>query len=185
MTTASMSRFEALDVHFTKSFYRRFLSSLSEPITEIVICSPYFGNLPSPYSDVVSFCVAQLRRGVDRICVITGPLDTNGKSNAMPISVAKDLVRNDIEVYIFSRPFLHAKLYHFEYRRGYFRSFVGSSNFTLGGLRRNHELVAEMEGVGKNSPCHREIFRMLNSAGTFSYENWVAKQMPKGQEEEV
>ena len=170
------------DVHFTRQFYHRFLSSLSDPIREIVICSPYFGKLPAPYSDVVAFCVHQQRRGVESIRVITGP--PGKRSTAMPVPVARELVTKKVEVFVYMNPILHAKLYHIEYRKGYFRSFVGSSNFTIGGFENNHELMAEMEGVGLNSPCHREIERMLKSNGTVTYEAWVAKSMPIGKEEE-
>ena len=89
---------------------------------------------------------------------------------------------NDVEVVVKVSPYLHAKLYHIEYRKGYFRSFVGSSNFTLGGLKRNHELVAEVEGVGENSPCHREIRRLVGG-GAMSYTTWMAREMPRGMEE--
>ena len=168
-------------VLYTKEFYRRFLHSLSEPIEQIVICSPYFDSLPKPFRDVVHFCEFQKQKGVDCIRVITRP---PGKSrSSLTIDAAKRLAINDVELYVFMNPYLHAKLYHLEYRRGYFRSFIGSSNFTLGGFRRNHELVTEMEGVGDSSPCHREIERMLRSGGTMSYKAWLANEMPSGEEE--
>ncbi|MDE0028394.1 MAG: phospholipase D-like domain-containing protein [Deltaproteobacteria bacterium] len=171
----------AKDVLYTKEFYRRFLYSLSEPISKLVICSPYFDKMPEPFRDIVYFCEFQRKKGVDVIRVITRP---PGHGNSvLSVEAAKRLAVNDVEVFVLTNPFLHAKLYHMEYRKGHFRSFVGSSNFTLGGFRRNHELVAEMEGVGVNSPCHREIERMLNSAGTIRYEAWLAREMPKGAEE--
>lgn len=169
------------DVLYTKEFYRRFLYSLSEPIRQIVICSPYFDSLPEPFRDVAYFCEFQKRKGVDCIRVITRPPGRGGSS--LSVDSAKRLAMNDVELYVFMNPNLHAKLYHLEYRKGYYRSFVGSSNFTLGGFRRNHELVAEMEGVGNNSPCHREIERMLGSGGTMSYAAWLANEMPSAKEE--
>ncbi len=103
----------------------------------------------------------------------------------MALDVAKRLASKNVELFVYVNPYLHAKLYHFEYRKGYFRSFIGSSNFTLGGMKKNHEVVAEMEGVGDNSPCHQEIQRLLNSGATVRYEAWVARNMPKGREKAV
>ena len=183
MSIQSRDRLTFEDLYFTREFYRRFLSSLSDPIREIVICSPYFGQLPAPFMDVRQFCAQQQRRGVASIRIITRP--PGKESTSLPISVAKDLVTSGVEVFVYTSPYLHAKLYHFEYRKGYFRSFVGSSNFSIGGFRNNHELVAEMEGVGRNSPSHREIERMLNSNGTVKYEAWVANSMPSGKEQEL
>lgn len=169
------------DVLYTKEFYRRFLHSLSEPIKQIVICSPYFDKLPEPFRDVNYFCEFQKRKGVDSIQVITRPPGRG--TSSLSVDAAKRLLINDVELFVFRKPYLHAKLYHLEYRRGHFRSFVGSSNFTIGGLKRNHELVAEMEGVGNNSPCHREIQRMLHTGGATSYSAWLANNMPGELEE--
>ena len=168
------------NIHFTREFYRRFLISLSEPISEIVICSPYFGKLPKPFDNIVSFCSLQITRGVDVIRVITGP--PGADKTAMSIEAAKILAVKGVEIFIRTSPYLHAKLYHIEYRKGYFRSFIGSSNFTLGGLKLNYELVTEMEGVGDNSPCHREIQRLLNTSGSVSYNAWIKNDLPSGKE---
>lgn len=170
------------DVHATRAFYRSFLASLSEPIREIVICSPYFGKLPKPFGDIVKFCELQRAKGVDQISVITRP--PGGEPTAMSVGQAQRLSINDVDVFVKISPYLHSKLFHIEYRKGYFKSFVGSANFTLGGFSRNHEVVAEMEGVGNNSPCHREITRLL-TGGTMSYRAWLEKCMPEGTGEQV
>jgi phosphatidylserine/phosphatidylglycerophosphate/cardiolipin synthase-like enzyme len=102
----------------------------------------------------------------------------------MKLDVAKVLAAQGVELLIRSQPYHHAKMYHLEYTRGYFRSFVGSANFTMGGLERNYELVAEMQGVGNASPCHREIQRMQATGGTLSYHAWIAKGQPEGQKEQ-
>ena len=79
-------------------------------------------------------------------------------------------------------PALHAKMYHIQYKTGNFRSFVGSANFTIGGLQRNHELVAELEGVGDVSPCDREIASLLVGNGSMSFPVWVQRHLPSGVE---
>lgn len=168
------------DVYFTKDFYRRLLISLSEPIRELVICTPYVGRLPKPWSDIYSFCLFQKRRGVDVIRLITRAPGTDRE--ALTVETARQLAAAGVELAIRTTPFLHAKLYHLEYRQGYFRTFIGSANFTIGGLRRNHELVAELEGVGDESPFHREIQRLLQGGGALTYHAWMSRQMPISEE---
>lgn len=158
------------DVHHTSSFRKRFLASLSEQIDRIVICSPYFDSLPKPFDDILKFCISQQRRNVKLIQIITRPPGSDDA--ALSENHAKELSRLDVEIFVRTSPYLHAKFYHFDYNKGFFRSFVGSSNFTMGGFKGNYELVAELEGVGQESPCHREIARMQNQ-GAISYQGWV------------
>lgn len=101
----------------------------------------------------------------------------------MSREVARRLSEQGVEIFIRTSPYLHAKLYHLEYSKGYFRTFVGSANFTIGGLERNHELMAEMEGVGDASACHREIERMQLNQGAVPYAAWVHNGQPQGEEE--
>lgn len=164
------------EIYDTTAFFRRLRASLAENPDEILICSPYFDSLPKPFRDILAFCAVWQRRGVDLIRIITAPPGSN--SSSMPVSVARRLAAINVELFIYRRPTLHAKLYHFEYQHGNFRSFVGSANFTVGGLVRNHDLVAELNGVGKRSPCHREIESMLASRDTMKYEAWAAKHLP-------
>jgi phosphatidylserine/phosphatidylglycerophosphate/cardiolipin synthase-like enzyme len=98
--------------------------------------------------------------------------------------MAKQLALEGVEIFIRATPYLHAKFYHFDYMRGFYRSFVGSSNFTIGGFERNYELVAELEGVGTRSPSHREIARM-GDQGAMPYNVWVSHALPKGEEEMI
>ena len=168
------------DVHYTRSFQQRFLASLSEQIDRIVICSPYFGRLPAPFNDLLQFCIYQQRRNVKNIQIITRPPGSD--NTALTGTMAREVARLGVEIFVRVNPYLHAKFYHFDYDSGYFRSFIGSSNFTLGGFRRNYELVAEIEGVGKKSPCHREIERAQNK-GAIPYHSWIARGCPGGREE--
>jgi hypothetical protein len=97
----------------------------------------------------------------------------------MTVDTARQLDALGVLFFIRTTPYLHAKMYHIEYSKGYFRSFVGSANFTLGGLEKNHELVAELEGVGV-SPCHRELARMTSGHGAMTFPAWVQRQEPAG-----
>jgi len=170
------------DVHYTKQFYRRFVSSLSEPIESITICSPYFDKLPKPFDNVIVFCRHLQSRGVENISIITRPPGVD--ATALDRDSAKTLAGMGIDLFIRAAPYLHAKIYRIQYSKGHFRSFVGSSNFTLGGMERNHELVAELEGFGPNSPCLREVSR-LTGRGALSYTQWAGSNFPDSVEEVV
>lgn len=167
------------NVHFTRDFRNRFISSLSERISHAVICSPYFDRLPDPFKDIIGFCSFLSRRGTDSIHVVTRPPGCDPQ--AISIETAKILSTRGVDIYVKVSPYLHAKIYHFEYEIGFFRTFIGSANFTLGGFQRNHEVVTEVEGVGKNSPCHREIARLQATGGTTTFNSWIAKGQPKGE----
>jgi phosphatidylserine/phosphatidylglycerophosphate/cardiolipin synthase-like enzyme len=168
------------DLHHTRSFRNSFISALSDPIESIVICSPFFDGLPEPFKDIFGFCAFMQRRGTEKIQIITRPPGCDRQ--AMTLETAKSLAAHDVEIFIRKSPYLHAKMYHFEYMRGNFRSFVGSANFTLGGFERNYEIVAEMHGAGKASPCHREIAQM-QSTGAVTFQAWIQQGQPRGPEE--
>lgn len=171
------SRPAVQDVHATRQFYQRFLGSFSEPIARLVVCSPFFHALPQPFENVLQFCVSQQRRGVQQIEIITRP--PGADSQAMTQDVAQELERIGVDLFVRVQPYLHAKLYHFDYTRGFFRTFVGSANFTKGGLQRNYEIVAEIEGVGNRSPCHRAIAQ-LQGPGALPYRMWIHHGCPGG-----
>jgi len=171
------------ELHYTKSFRHSFISALSDPIGTVVICSPFFDGLPAPFRNVVEFCRFMQVRGTEKIQIITRPPGCD--ASAMRVDVARELANQGVEIFIRAKPYHHAKMYHFEYLKGYFRCFVGSANFTMGGFERNYEIVAEMEGVGNASPCHRELKRMQETGGTLTYQAWVAKGQPPGEQEQA
>ena len=168
------------ELYSTRQFYRRFLSSFSEGVERVVICSPFFYRLPRPFTDIISFCRFLQQREVSNVVIITRPPGSD--RTAMTVATARFLDAQGIEIIIRASPYLHAKMYHLEFRRGYFRSFIGSANFTLGGLERNQELVAELEGVGPASPCERELARLLSDNGAMTFPIWVHRHQPSGSE---
>lgn len=180
---AGRGRITFQELHHTRAFRQRFISALSDPVATVIICSPFFDALPAPFKNVIEFCRFLQVRGVEKIQIITRPPGCDAA--AMKVDVARELAAQGVEIFIRSTPYHHAKMYHLEYRKGYFRSFVGSANFTLGGFERNYEIVAEMEGVGDASPCHRELKRMQETGGTLTYQAWVAKGKPAGEMEQV
>lgn len=168
------------EVYATRKFYKRFLSSFSEGVERVVICSPFFNKLPNPFDNVISFCRFLQQREVEQITIITRPPGCD--NTAMTAEIARLLDVQGIELIIRASPYLHAKMYHLEFKRGYFRSFVGSANFTIGGLEKNQEIMAEVEGVGPVAPCQREIARLLNDNGAMTYPIWVHRHQPQGVE---
>lgn len=171
------------ELYHTRAFKNRFISALSDPISTVIISSPFFDTLPPPFEDVVGFCRFLQRRGVESIQIITRPPGCD--SAAMKKDVAKELSALGVELFIRENPYHHAKMYHLEYMKGYFRCFVGSANFTKGGFERNYEIMAEMEGVGDASPCHRELKRMQETGGTVTYHAWISKGQPPGAKEKT
>lgn len=178
MTT--QERVVLLELHHTRAFRNAFISALSDPIATLVICSPFFDKLPPPFKDVIEFCYFMKRRGAGKIQIITRPPGCD--ATAMTLECAKILAGQEVEIFVKSRPNLHAKLYHIQYERGTFKTFVGSANFTNGGFERNLELMAELEGSGFGSAMHREIASMQSSGGTMSFNAWIAKGQPDGVE---
>lgn len=170
------------DLFHTRGFRRQFISSFSEQIDSIIICSPFFDRLPDPFGDVIEFCAFMQRRGTEDIQIVTRP---PGAPRAMSVATAKQLNGMGVKLFIRSTPYYHVKMYHIEYARGYFKTFVGSANFTMGGFDRNYELVAELQGSGDATACHREIAKMRDTGGALSYEAWAGKGLPQGDMETV
>jgi phosphatidylserine/phosphatidylglycerophosphate/cardiolipin synthase-like enzyme len=168
------------EIYTTRRFFNRFLSSLTDEIDTLTICSPFFNKLPGPFPDVVQFCRFLQKRGDASIGIITRP--PGADKSSMTVDVAKTLDGMGVELFIRPSPYLHAKFYHFEYSKGYFRSFIGSANFTLGGLQKNHEVVAELEGVGEASPCQREL-AVMKGPGALSFPLWNLHNRPSGDQE--
>lgn len=162
------------EVYATDKFYSRFLSSFSEGVKRVVICSPAFDTLPKPFNDVIAFCHFLQQREVEKVVIITRPPGCDGA--AMPQDTARLLDGQGVDIVIRTNPKLNAKIYHLEFKKGWFRSFVGSADFTLEGLKKNQEIVSEMEGFGTLAPCQREIARLLSDSDAMSFPIWIHRR---------
>lgn len=164
------------DVHVTKNYKRSFLDAISAGPTRIFLCSPFIGSLPiREYPTVFKFCRFLLRRGVQEIELITRR--PGADADHITGDEAKHLASEGVDLKFRLKPHLHAKVYYFEYRFGNFTAFIGSSNFTKGGFDRNHEVMAEINGTGKHTSCHREMER-LRGQGTLTYKSWLRQEQP-------
>lgn len=164
------------EVYATNKFYSRFLSSLSEGVARVVICSPAFDTLPKPFNDIIGFCHFLQQRDVEKVVIITRPPSCDAA--ALPQEAARFLDSKGIDIVIRTTPKLNAKLYHLEFKKGWFRSFVGSADFTFSGLETNQEVVAEVEGVGSLAPCQREISKLVSDNDAMSFPIWIHRRQP-------
>ena len=161
-------------VYSTPRFFSRFLSSFSEQVDRVVLCCPAFDQLPTPFTDIVGFCTFLQQREVGKIVIITGPPGPDNQ--ALPPETAKLLNERGIDIVIRSHPYFNARLYHLEFNKGWFRSFVGSASLTIDGVERNHEIMAEVEGAGLLAPCHQEIRDLMSDNGAMNYPIWARRQ---------
>lgn len=182
MTLMDGTKVTFSELHATKQFREQFITSFNEPVDSILLCSPFFDKLPAPFENILEFCALMQRRGAETIQIVTRP--PTGRDNSLDQSVAKLLNEMGVRIFVRTKPYFHAKFYHIEYTTGRFKTFIGSANFTTGGFERNYELMAELQGSGNETACHREIARMRD-VGALSYEAWVTKGLPAGNVETV
>lgn len=138
-----------------------------------MICSPAFDALPKPFDNIIGFWRFTQQRGVEKVVIITRPPGSHFA--AISQDTAKYLDGQGVDIVIRADPTLNANVYHLDFKKGWFRSFVGSATFTLGGLEANQEIVAEVEGVGTLAPCQREIARLVSDSDAISFPKWVQR----------
>ena len=142
-----------------------------------VLFSPFIGKLPA-FRDIVNFSRVVLQYGNCTLQVVTGP---PGSGNDRLTNIqAETIVRLGVDLLIRACPWLHSKIYQFEFREGNQTAFVGSANFTLGGFERNDETMAMMQDSIENERVHAELER-LSGRGSTPYPNWKAmSEVTKG-----
>lgn len=156
---------------FTRYYFKAFFAAISDKPIKVFLCSPFIHRLPFPeYPSIYPFTNYLYSLGVQQIDIVTR--EPNSDEASISLSEARLLDSNSVNLYFRKKPLLHAKLYYFEYYFGNFIAFIGSSNFTLGGFERNHELMAEISGVSNRTSCHREMER-LKGPGSTSFNEWL------------
>lgn len=162
-------------VYPTKEFYSRFLSSFSEGVHRAVLCSPAFDPLPEPFGNIIGFCQFLQLRDVAKIVIVTSPPGSD--AGALSQETAEHLDGRGVEIVVRDDPKLNAKIYHLDFKQGWFRSFVGSADFTFAGLSTNRETIAEMEGVGPSSPSQIEIEKLVSDNKAVNFPNWNYRRL--------
>lgn len=152
----------------TRQFARQFRACLARGPQELKIVSPFISAVP-PFSSTSDFCVAAIKRGVNRILIVTRPPESD--TATLTKGEADLLVRNGVDLRIRTAPKLHSKIYMFIYEENQYAAFVGSANFTKGGFVENDETVTLIQRLDDRLPVVKEIER-LESHGAFPYSYW-------------
>ena len=109
---------------------------------DLSICVPYIGNIPG-FKNIFHLAIYFAKQGGERFTVVTGP--PGKERGSLPIGMADAISKLDVvELRVRPSPFLHAKIYHLRFRDGRSVGYIGSANFTKGGLERNDEVMGEM-----------------------------------------
>ena len=160
----------------TRSFKREFLQCVGRKPSGLRVVSPYIGKLPA-FRDIVNFSRTMLQYGNCSLQVVTGPPGSQGET--LTSTQADAIVLLGVDLLIRTSPWLHSKIYHFEFQEGNQTAFIGSSNFTLGGFERNEETMAMLRGTVDNKRVQAELER-LSGWGSMPYLSWKAKNRHKG-----
>jgi phosphatidylserine/phosphatidylglycerophosphate/cardiolipin synthase-like enzyme len=108
--------------------------------------------------------------GVSFQLITSPPIEAQGREY-ISILEAEVLVNLGVELVIRKKPYLHSKVYQFTFPQQDQISFVGSANFTKGGLDRNDETVAMFRDPEVNIKVGGELDR-LSSYGSDLYLKW-------------
>lgn len=141
------------EILHTRRFFAAFTKCISERPSVVDIVVPYIGE--SRLGDIVQFAEILLRRDCQFNLTTARP---STAPNRISAAEAQRLVRLGVELRIHSkRPMLHSKIYQFTYpandpeRSDVMRvAFVGSANFSRGGLENNVETMACFRGSKSN-----------------------------------
>lgn len=159
-----------------RAFWDEFKRCLRRYPSELQIASPFIGNLPPGYDTIVRFSEGLRKRECNLVIVTRPPQQgapppSRGGSGTLYAYEAEQLEKMGVELLIHRQ--LHSKVYQFRFPQGDRAAFVGSANFTLGGLERNEETVAMFRHVQDNDGVERELAR-LKGFGTYPYHHWKA-----------
>ncbi|MQF70468.1 NgoFVII family restriction endonuclease [SAR202 cluster bacterium AD-812-D07_MRT_10900m] len=104
--------------------------------------------------------------------LVTRPPDDN-RPDRISILDAQLLSSMGVNIRIRSNK-LHSKVYVLKFERGPDTAFVGSANFTKGGLGRNEETITQFLDP-KDIKYVENAATMLEGPGSFSLHGWFAR----------
>lgn len=158
-------------IFHTRQFKDNFLRCLSRYPCELNIVVPFVGKV-YPWKDVGDFASFLIRREC-RFSLLTRPPESD--TATLSWQDAEYLARQGVDLAFRTQPKLHSKIYRFIFREGDRAAFVGSANFTGGGLYNNDETVAFFREKEDNDAVEREINRLASRC--IQYQHWrVIKQ---------
>ena len=127
----------------------------------------------------MDFARLVLREDDTTLQIVTRPPSTSNDTTTLTKIQAEALSTLGVDLLIRMSPLLHSKVYQFNFREGDRASFVGSANFSRGGLELNDESVAFFQSEGENDRVKAELDR-LRGKGTKPYHLWkLLKQAGK------
>lgn len=158
------------EILHTRRFFAAFTKCISERPSVVDIVVPYIGE--SRLGGIVRFAETLLRRDCQFNLTTTRP---STKPHRISADEAQRLVRMGVDLRIHVRnPTLHAKIYQFTYpvknseRDEVVRvAFMGSANFSQGGLETNVETMACFRGTKSNARVAAAIASI--TGGSHSY----------------
>ena len=153
----------------TRSFRERFYGHLQGAPVDLSICVPYIGRIPG-FGNIYRFAIYFAKQGGERLTVVTGPPGKDGGSLAPDMAEAISKL-DVVDLRVRTSPFLHAKIYHLRFRDGRSVGYIGSANFTKGGLSRNDEVMGEMIEASETKKI-MSCFQQLIGPGSLPYHLW-------------
>lgn len=163
----------SVQVMGTRKFRKAFLGSLSRNIKSLLIVSPFVTAIPG-FDSPSGFFQRLIARLPDvAVRLITRP-PRNNQQGILTWPEAERIHTLGVELFVRSSPPLHSKLYYITYEQGDSTSFVGSANFTLGGLEKNDETMALWRVGSSNREIERELARLVGP-GTFTFLQWKSR----------
>ncbi|MCG8603521.1 phospholipase D-like domain-containing protein [bacterium] len=162
----------------TKPFRTTFMQCIGRHPKSLCIVSPFIGNIPG-IGGIMDFARLVLREDDTTLQIVTRPPSTSNDTTTLTKIQAEALSTLGVDLLIRMSPLLHSKVYQFNFREGDRASFVGSANFSRGGLELNDESVAFFQSEGENDRVKAELDR-LRGKGTKPYHLWkLLKQAGK------
>ena len=161
----------SISIHSTRKFRTDFLGCISRRPLHLRICSAFVGELPG-FGTLVNFARSLLIDEDVSFSLVTRPPSATDNGCISEFE-AIGLLALGVNLYYRKHPTLHSKVYQFDFREGDRASFVGSANFTKGGLDLNDETVAAFRSKAENDLVKQELDRLF-SYGAYPHHQWVA-----------
>ncbi|CAJ2377146.1 MAG: hypothetical protein IBGAMO2_580043 [Arenicellales bacterium IbO2] len=147
------------EILYTRLFKQKFERCLGLRPTRLDMVVPYIGGNPwgSPRGTCADFARLLMQIECDLHLITLQPGTENATLSA---DQAEELLKIGVELQIHTGNRLHAKIYQFSFARSVKMAFVGSANFSMGGLVNNHETVAFFTARSDNVKVASEIHRI-------------------------
>ena len=153
---------------FRESFYRH----VSLRPKRVRIAVPFVGNVPG-YGTLADFVRVLLRDDGASMELITRPPESG--EGTIKRATAEVVVALGVDLIFRTSPPLHSKVYQVTFANGTRAAYVGSANFTAGGLKRNDEAMALLLSAEENQRVQVELDR-LAGRGAVPYRHWKAQK---------